>query len=87
MNTPTFGEAPAPYLATSCLQQLAREHKLELPDGAKALNTDTDVDILATSFNKIILFDKPLIFETNYARSLIVENFTFVDGLLIVQKC
>lgn len=50
-NTLTFGETPAPYLAIRCLRQLAEDHKLKVPDGARALSMVTYVDNVAIGVN------------------------------------
>lgn len=53
LNTVTYGTAAAPYLATKCIMELARECKQQWPDIAKIIEKDFYVDDLLTGANSI----------------------------------
>ncbi|XP_053964351.1 uncharacterized protein LOC128867266 [Anastrepha ludens] len=53
LNTVTYGTAPAPFLATRCLQMLSDKNKAKYPLGSKVIRNDFYVDDLLTGSDSI----------------------------------
>lgn len=53
LNTVTYGTASAPYLATKCIIELAKQCEQQWPNIAKVIQHDFYVDDLLTSANSI----------------------------------
>lgn len=53
LNTVTYGTAPAAYLATRCLLQLAKEEETRFPVAANIIKSDTYVDDLMSGKDSI----------------------------------
>ncbi|XP_025263729.1 LOW QUALITY PROTEIN: uncharacterized protein LOC105255169, partial [Camponotus floridanus] len=72
LNTLTYGTACAPYLAMRCLQQLAREHLVDLPEAAHTIKEDCYMDDILTGSRRL---DDAIKLQKNISQILMNGQF------------